>query len=120
MSITNLLRFFFPEDRALAIFEHRLQSLPPDEQETFRLHRHPSQDKHGDGLKAACACARALLAEIEKNKEVQRVELGGDSDGWLLVVVLSADISRWEPYYRGFKVYRKIDNAPAKEYKLPF
>ena len=119
MSSTNL-RFLAPEDRAMAIFEHRLQSLPPDEQEAFRRSRHPCQDKDVAGLKAACACARALLAEMGEKKEVKHVEVGADSTGWLLVVVLSAEIPLWEPYYRGCKVYRKDENAQAREFKLPF
>lgn len=119
MSITNL-RSLSPEARALTIFEHRLQSLPPDEQEAFRLHQHPCQDKSVLGLQAACVCARALLAEMGDNKSVKHVEVGGDAAGWLLVVVASAEISHWTPYYRGYMVRRKVEHAPGEAYKLPF
>jgi hypothetical protein len=119
MSITNL-RSLSPEERALTIFEHRRQSLPPDEQEAFRLHQHPCQDKGVAGLKAACDCARALRAELEEYKEVKHVEVGGDAAGWLLIVALSAEIAYREPYYRGYLVRRKVENAQAEAYKLPF
>ena len=108
MSDTNP-RFFSPEENELRIFAKRLQSLPPGEREAFRLYRHPCQDKDFDGLKAARDCAEALQAEIGKHKAVVRVEVGGWSEGWMLVVVVNADICIWEPFYRGYLVRRKVE-----------
>jgi hypothetical protein len=108
MSDTNP-RFFSPEENELAIFVKRYQSLPPGERETFRLYRHPCQDKSVEGLKPARACAEALQTEIGKHKGVLRVEVGRCSEGWMLVVVVNTDICIWEPFYRGYLVHRKVE-----------
>jgi hypothetical protein len=102
-------RYFSADDaiaREAVIFQKRLQSLPPDEQEAFRMYRHPCQEKDLLlGLIVARCCAQVLYGEIKHHKEVRRVEPACDSEGWVLCVVLNSDVWKWERVYRGYKVY---------------
>jgi len=101
-------RLFSPEANKAALFEKRLRSLPVDEQDAFRNRRHPCQDKDYPGLIMARCCAEALQARIEPDKNVKRVEPGHDSEGFTLVVVVNADVSVRESFYRGYLVHAKI------------
>ena len=102
-------RLFSPAADDAAVFHKRLQSLPPDEQEVFRSYQHSCQDKGFTGFVAARCCAQALHGEIRHNREVKRVEPALDPEGFVLSVVVSSDVWKWERFYRGYKVYQKIE-----------
>jgi hypothetical protein len=94
------------------IFEKILKSLPPEEQEAFRTHRHPCQDIDSAGLIAARSYAEALQAEIKNYQYFKRVEVGVWV-GYVLVVFVSTDVCDWWPcpYYKGYPVRRKVEKG---------
>jgi hypothetical protein len=100
--------------REAVIFQKCLQSLPPEEQEAFRMYRHPCQERGFPGLVVARCCAQALYAEIKHHKEVKRVEPALAAQDWVLCVVLNSDVWKRERAYRGYKVYHRIERENPK------
>src|SRR5262245_10919896 len=110
-------RYFSADDaiaREAVIFQKCLQSLPPDEQELFRMYRHPCQERGFTGLVVARCCAQALYGEIKHHKEVKRVEPALEAHDFVLCVMLNSDVWKWERTYRGYKVYHRIERETPK------
>lgn len=94
-------------------FAKLLESLPAEEQETFRSFRHPCQDDGYTGLNTARFCADGLNADLKNCAHLKGVEIGFSGGEFILVAVLAEDCG-WAPvpYYRGFLVRSRHENSP--------
>jgi hypothetical protein len=94
-------------------FEKQLNSLPADEQPSFREGRHPCQEKSFTGY--VVTSAEALRCQIGHDPDVKRVAVAGDKDGPQLEVILKNDsrlvaFKTSRPIFRGYKVYWRVEH----------
>jgi len=118
-TLGEFVRAEFPAEVDTRRFLKLLQSLPTEEQELYRLYRHPAQDKGVVGYEAAKTAASALIAELSSVANPVSAEVAGDCDGWLLLLRLAGPLAGAEhkirTVYRGFPVrYIKTDEGSRK------